>query len=384
MATISVSRSDWSLHRKGHIDQERHAQKIREAIRQNLPEIVSREDIILSDGKRVLRVPIRSLEQYKFRFDREKGDRVGQGQGGSKVGDVIGKAGDEQGQGSGQAGDQPGDEVYEAEVSLDEVAALVFEDLGLPNLEDRRYQDLEAEHVEFKDIRRRGPLTNLDKRRTILQNIRRNAMRGRPRFHAVRNEDLRFKTWEREIRRESNAVVLAMMDVSGSMGEFEKYIARSFYFWMLRFLRTKYHSVEIVFIAHHTEAREVTEQEFFTHAESGGTRVSSAYKLALEIIRSRYPPTDWNLYPFHFSDGDNMFSDNRLCVELAGELLRICNLFGYGQIKQGWYPAGTLMSVYSQEIQHERFVGVVIEEKQDVYPALRRFFGIREEARAGR
>ena len=221
-------------------------------------------------------------------------------------------------------------------------------------------------------------LANLDKRRTIMENIKRNAMRGNARFGNVRNEDLRFKTWEQEIRHQSNAVVLAMMDVSGSMGEFEKYIARSFYFWMVRFLRTKYTNVEIVFISHHTEAKIVTEEEFFTKGESGGTRVSSAYQLALDVIEQRFPVSDWNIYPFHFSDGDNMFSDNRLCVELVKRLLDICNLFGYGQIKQGWYPAGTLMSVYSQEIDHDRFVAVTIEDKQDVYPALRKFFHIRE------
>lgn len=383
MAIVSVSQADWSLHRKGYIDQKRHQEKIKEAIKENLHEIVSREDIILSDGKKVVKVPIRSLEQYKFRFDHNKGEGVGQGQGGSKVGDVIGRAPAEgQGQGQGQAGDQPGGDYFEAEVNIEDLAALIFQDLGLPNLEEKRNQQLEAESVAFKDIRRAGILANLDKRRTIMENIKRNAKTGRPRFGDVRNEDLRFKTWEQEIRHESNAVVIAMMDVSGSMGEFEKYIARSFYFWMVRFLRTKYNNVEIVFISHHTEAKVVSEEEFFTKGESGGTRVSSAYSLAYEIIQQKYPPSDWNIYPFHFSDGDNMFSDNRLCVELVKQLLSVCNLFGYGQIKQGWYPAGTLMSVYSQEIDHDKFVAVTIEDKEDVYPALRKFFAVREPVAA--
>ncbi len=383
MAVASASHADWSLHRKGYIDQQRHHEKVREAIRQNLPEIVSREDIILSDGKTVVKVPIRSLNQYKFRFDHSQGQRVGQGRGKTKVGDVVGRQPAE-GQGPGQAGDQPGDDYYEAEVNLDELAALIFEDLQLPNLEEKLNQQIEAEAIDFKDIRRAGTLANLDKRRTILENIKRNAMRGEARFGGIRSEDLRFKTWDPEIRHESNAVVLAMMDVSGSMGEFEKYVARSFYFWMVRFLRTRYQNVEIVFIAHHTEAKIVSETEFFTRGESGGTRVSSAYQLALETIHRRFPPADWNVYPFHFSDGDNMFSDNRLCVELVRQLLRECNLFGYGQIKAGWYPAGTLMSVYSQEIHHDNFIAVTIEEKEDVYPALRKFFAPRDALPAAR
>src|SRR6476646_6221990 len=124
MATGSVSKSDWSLHRKGLVDQQRHNEKIKDAIKQNLADIVSREDIILSDGKSVVKVPIRSLEEYKFRFDHGKKDGVGQGQGGSKVGDVIGQQGDEQGQGP-QAGEQPGVDYYEADVTLDELAALI-------------------------------------------------------------------------------------------------------------------------------------------------------------------------------------------------------------------------------------------------------------------
>src|SRR5204863_9898371 len=132
-----------------------------------------------------------------------------------------------------------------------------------------------------------------------------------------KKEDLRYKTWEEQMTYESNAVVIAMMDVSGSMGEFKKYIARSFYFWMVRFLKTKYNNVKIVFISHHTEAKEVTEEEFFHKGESGGTQVSSAYELALQIIQERYNPADWNIYPFHFSDGDNLPWDNDRCVQLV-------------------------------------------------------------------
>src|SRR5262245_29162058 len=122
VSRMSVSRADWSLHRKGFIDQQRHNQKIKEAIKKNLHEIVSREDIILSDGKTVVKVPIRSLEEYKFRFDHNKRDGVGQGHGGSKVGDVLGRAGDQQGQGAGQAGSEPGYDYYEAEVNLEDLA----------------------------------------------------------------------------------------------------------------------------------------------------------------------------------------------------------------------------------------------------------------------
>src|ERR687890_2151449 len=332
----TIQRNDWSLQRKGIIDQERHKERVKEAVRKNLGSIVSNEAIILSDGKRTVKVPIRSLDEYKFRFDHRKKKHVGTGDGKTRVGDVIareGQPGQGQGGGAGQAGQEAGGEYYEAEVNIDEIAALIFEDLQLPFLEEKAKKAVQSKTTHFNEIRRTGVMANLDKRRMILENIKRNARAdGRPSFKGVRKEDLRFKSWEEENRYESNAVVLALMDVSGSMGEFKKYIARSFFFWMVRFLRTKYDNVEIVFISHHTEAREVSEEQFFTQGESGGTVVSSAYQLALDIINTRYRPSDWNIYPFHFSDGDNYYSDNEEAVRLADELIKTCNLFGYGEI----------------------------------------------------
>jgi len=205
-----------------------------------------------------------------------------------------------------------------------------------------------------------------------MESIRRNAVEGTGDI-AIKPDDLRFKTWDEDIRYQSNAVVIAMMDTSGSMGPFEKYIARSFFFWMVRFLRTKYQNVNILFLAHHTVAKEVTEEEFFTKGESGGTRCSSVYELALEIIQTRYSPEDYNIYPFHFSDGDNLPSDNGKCLELVRKLLDFCNIFGYGEIEGLYYNSSSLMSVY-RKINDEKFTSVLIKDKTGVYPALKTFF----------
>ncbi len=382
---MSIQRNDWSLQRKGIIDQERHKERVKEAIRKNLGSIVSNEAIILSDGKRTVKVPIKALDEYKFRFDHRKKKHVGQGDGKTRVGDVIGREGQPgQGPGSGRAGQEAGAEYYEAEVNIDEIAALIFEDLQLPFLEEKAKKAVQSKKTQFNEIRRTGVIANLDKRRMIMENIRRNARQGLgPRFGGIKKDDLRFKTWEEVMRYESNAVVIAMIDVSGSMGEFKKYVARSFYFWMVRFLRTKYDNVDIVFISHHTEAKEVTEEQFFTQGESGGTVVSSAYQLALEIIRLRYHPADWNIYPFHFSDGDNYYSDNEEAVRLADDLIATCNLFGYGEIGEEGSTSyrrssGALLSIFNDRLKDkERFVGVRIDNKEDVYPALKHFFGRR-------
>ncbi|PKM47441.1 MAG: sporulation protein YhbH [Firmicutes bacterium HGW-Firmicutes-8] len=372
--TFLVSKDDWSLHRKGYIDQQRHMEKVKEAIKKNLADIVAEESIIMSEGKKMIKVPIKSLEEYHFRYNQGSQKYGGQGDGKTKPGDIIGSDGSK-GPGKGHgAGAKPGVDYYEAEITIDELGELIFEDLGLPNLKEKRQQELTTESVQFKDIRKKGLMSNIDKRRTILESIKRTAIKGLKEEN-ITPDDLRFKTWDEDIRYQSNAVVIAMMDTSGSMGSFEKYIARSFFFWMVRFLRTKYQNVNIVFLAHHTEAKEVTEKEFFTKGESGGTRCSSVYKLALEIINQRYHPDDYNLYPFHFSDGDNLPSDNDNCKELVLKLLDVCNIFGYGEIEGLYYNSSSLMTVYNK-IVHPKFSSVLIKDKTGVYPALRSFFKV--------
>ncbi|HLN62289.1 MAG TPA: DUF444 family protein [Symbiobacteriaceae bacterium] len=198
-----------------------------------LPEIIAEESIITSDGKRLVKVPIRSLEEYRFRFDPYQGEKVGQGDGDSQVGDVIGKGPGQQGAGQGKkAGDQAGSDYYEAELTVDDLAELIFEDLGLPDLRPKASQEIPTEDVKFTEVRKKGPMSNLDKRRTIMENLKRNARQGLPAFGNITNDDLRFKVWEQETRPTSAAVVLAMRDASGSMGEFKKYITRSLFFWM--------------------------------------------------------------------------------------------------------------------------------------------------------
>jgi uncharacterized protein len=369
-----ISQEDWSLHRKGYDDQQRHQEKVQEAIRNNLPDLVTEESIIMSNGKQVVKIPIRSLDEYKIRYNYEKNKHVGQGDGDSQVGDVIARDGSSQkGPGRGQgAGDLPGEDYYEVEVSLMELEEEFFKQLELPNLKRKEHAENMIEDIEFNDIRKTGLMGNIDKKRTMLSAFKRNAMRGKPSFYPIYPEDLKFKTWSEVKKPESKAVVLAMMDTSGSMGIWEKYMARSFFFWMTRFLRTKYEKVEIEFIAHHTEAKVVTEEEFFTKGESGGTICSSVYKKALELIDSKYDHRKYNIYPFHFSDGDNLTSDNVRCIKLVEEIMELSNMFGYGEVNQ-YHRTSTLMSAY-KNIHNEKFRYYILKQKADVFHAMKTFF----------
>ena len=371
-----LSKSDWSLHQKGKLDQERHLEKIKEAIKENITDLISEESIITSNGKETVKIPVRSLDQYRFRYNFNQQEQVGQGNGNSKTGDKIANSGDPAdgaGQGPG-AGEAPGEDIYEAKIEIKELQEILFSELELPNLEENKKKDhLEHTHFEFTDIRRKGIMGNIDKKRTILESMKRSYRNNtQTKGLKIHEEDLRFKTWEDKEKPSTNAVVLAMMDTSGSMGNWEKYIARSFFFWTVRFLRTKYKNVEIRFLAHHTEAKEVDEEGFFTKAESGGTICSSVYKLANQLIDEEYPPDQYNIYAFHFSDGDNLSSDNQRCIQLTDELMKKVNLFGYGETNQ-YSRNTTLMNVY-KDVKNEKFRKHIVTHKREVYDALKTFF----------
>lgn len=359
-------------------DRLRHRQKVREAIRANIADIIAEESIIGKDRNRIIKVPIRGIKEYRFVY----GENVpGVGQGGgkeAKPGEVIGKG--EQAVPNPQAGDRPGVDYYETEVTLEEIIELMFEDLELPNIERKNLHEIEVEYrFRRKGYRKKGIRVRLDKRRTARSRVKRKMASQRsireapqlPRF-PFHNEDLTYRHTVSELRRQSNAVVLCVMDTSGSMDTMKKYLARSFFFLLYRFLCTKYQNVEIVFIAHHTEAREVTEEEFFHKGESGGTFISSGYNKVLEIIQERYHPSLWNLYVFHCSDGDNFESDNAAALQAAQQITEVANLFGYGEIKpmgSGYY--GSSMIPFFSQLQADNFYTVQIQRKEDIWPSFK-------------
>lgn len=371
----------WELRRRGLKDSLRHDARVKEAIRKNLRELISEEAIITSDGQRTVRIPLRYLDQYRFKYGTPQ-DGVGQGTG--KPGDVLGRRSDGNGPGDGQPGDQPGDMTYEVEVPLDELTTMMLEDLALPWLEDKPEKQQEVKTYQFTDVRRRGSLANLDKRRTLMENIKRNAARGSPAVGSIHEHDLRFRVWDEHEERHANAAVYMLMDRSGSMTTGKKYVAKSFFFWMVRFLRLKYQRVETIFIAHDSEAAIVPEQDFFALSNDGGTRCSSAYQVALAHILQNHPASRWNIYLFHFSDGDNLPYDNAVCKTAVQDLLVHCNMVGYGEIRyqdddifyewRGQAPTALSSLQYAlNEIGHPRLIGVTITHKEELFQVLQTF-----------
>ncbi len=419
-------------------DRARHRQKVREAIRENIADIIAEESIIGRNNDKIIKVPIRGIKEYRFVYGDNNNPQVGEGNGDEQTGQVLGQ-GDDQQQGEGQAGDQKGVDYYETDVSLEELIDIMFEDLELPFQERKKLRNIETDSNRKKiGYRKKGVRSNLSHYRTALERVRRmqgvkrrlalleqqieeveqllestrdvksdvrinyskelaflrdkhaetqallnsnaddsDAATGTvaaPRF-PFRESDLRYHHHRNKLRPESNAVVMCIMDTSGSMDTLKKYLARSFFFLLFSFVRTKYDKVEVVFVAHSTEAQEVTEEEFFTKGQSGGTYISSGYNKALEIMQERYHPSLWNVYAFHCSDGDNFPNDNQKTAEAALELCEHCNLFGYGEIKPNGKRSyeNSMLSFFEKNIDADNFRSLLINGKEDIWNAFRDF-----------
>jgi uncharacterized sporulation protein YeaH/YhbH (DUF444 family) len=190
-------------------------------------------------------------------------------------------------------------------------------------------------------------------------------------------EDRRYRTFRVKNEPETNAVIVYMMDVSGSMGDEQKEIVRIESFWIDTWLRHQYKGLETRYIIHDAVAREVDRETFFKTRESGGTMISSAYKLAAQLIDEHYPSDEWNIYPFHFSDGDNWSMDDTLtCVELLKrEILPKVNMFAYGQVESP-YGSGQFIKDLREHFGAEDSVVVSeIRDRDAIVGSIKDFLG---------
>lgn len=361
-------------------DRRRHRELVEKSIKENIGSIISDESIIGKGKNKKIKIPIKGLKEYYFKYGRNKqGVIAGSGQEG-KGQKIPKKSYDENGQGEEGAGNEEGEDIYETEITIEEAIHYLFEDISLPYLKHKQFNQIETQYGSKRSgVRDQGARCRLSKKHTVIEKIKREKRMARTLDDVGRDsneiervpfhqDDLKYFYKKPKLKRDSNAVVICIMDTSGSMGQTKKYLARSFYFLLYQFLSIKYINVEIAFIAHTTVAKEVSENDFFHRGESGGTYISSGYEKAIQIIEERYPPINWNIYTFHCSDGDNWGEDNDKAVELGNKLCEISNLFGYGEIKTSSYTS-TIMSRYLEDIQQPNFSAVKISRKEDVWPA---------------
>ncbi|GDY01907.1 hypothetical protein LBMAG49_12360 [Planctomycetota bacterium] len=318
-------------------DHTRFRKIVRGQIKQHLKQFISSGELIGKQGEKYVSIPMPQIALPKFRFGDNQKNGVGQGEGANGE-PVPGQ----QGPGSGAAGETEGKHTLEVDVSLADLAKILGEELELPNIEPRGRKNLRASAGRFTGISRSGPQSLRHFRRTFIEALKRQIASGtydkdNPIILPVR-EDMRYRSEKPREVPQASAAIIYMMDVSGSMGREQKEMVRIQAFWIDTWLRQQYQNIEVCYIVHDAAAHIVDQHTFFHLRESGGTKISSAYELCQQQIRDKYPAGEWNVYPFHFSDGDNWSSrDTERCIELLkSSILPDVNQFCYGQVKSSY------------------------------------------------
>jgi sporulation protein YhbH len=360
-------------------DHSRFRNIVRGRIRQNLRKYISQGEMVGRKGKDLVSIPIPQIDIPRFRFgDRQQG---GAGQGSGETGDPVGgEPGDEPADGR-KAGQGAGEHIVEVDVTLDELAAILGEELELPDIRDKGKSKIINAKDRYTGVRRVGPESLRHFRRTYREALKRQISTGsyspdKPVIVPI-PDDKRFRSWKTEAEPVANAVIIYMMDVSGSMGDEQKEIVRIESFWIDAWLQKQYHGLESRFIIHDAVAREVDRETFFHTRESGGTMISSAYKLCSQLVDDHYPPEEWNIYPFHFSDGDNWSMDDTLaCVEILKEkVLPRCNMFAYGQVESPYGSGQFIKDLRDHFGKDERVVTSEIRDKDAIVGSIKEFLG---------
>jgi len=345
---MSVFRKHKSIVDRAASDRNRHKKKIERAIKESIKDVIAEESIIGQNGKKKIRIPIRGIKEYRFVFgNNENNKSVGTaGDHSIKRGQKIGqkRARVARGQGTGHGSNEKGDEYYDVEVTLEELAEYLFNDLELPDLEKKRFRFVSQESVKRKGYRFKGIRPRLSKKETIKRKIRRRKMAEKIGTHdpdsderfPFHRDDLKYHHIKPKIKENSSAVIFFLMDVSGSMSQDRKYLARSFFFLLYQFLNHKYERVEVVFISHSTEASRVDEDDFFKVATHGGTIISSCLNLELDVIEKEFHPSSWNIYTFYCGDGENWTSDNEKSLDLFKKIKDLSQLTGYCEINESY------------------------------------------------
>jgi sporulation protein YhbH len=392
---MSIFREHKTIADRAASDRARHRQKIEKAIKESIKDVVAEESIIGQSGKKKIRIPVKGIKEHRFVYGtNEKNKRVGSAQGKEvRRGQRVGHRRKQQSQQQDKPGDKPGEEMYEIEMSLEELAGYLFNDLELPELEKKNFKFTTQEKMKRKGKRSYGIRPRLSKKETIKQKIRRKKAaikagtfdpNGDERF-TFHESDLRYKHIAPVIKENTAAVVFFVMDVSGSMTKSKKYFARSFFFLLYQFLNHKYSSIDVVFVSHTADAHEVNEEQFFTQVPNGGTLVSTGLKKVEEIIEKRYHPNNWNIYTFYCGDGDNWAIDNKEALNGFRRLKEINQVMCYTEIGNSAYPneyrlfnGGTTekrLWDWTKLIEDKNFKRIKINKNEDIWPSFKKLFG---------
>ena len=364
----------YELFSRGARDWLRHNQKVRSAVKESLPELLAGGDLMTGSNNRTVAVPVKMLEHARFRLlDGQTQSGAGQGKG--QPGDVLRPA-REDGTEKGQGGTGNGEIRFVVELKVDEIIDWLWEELKLPELKPKRAATLDEPDYIREGWDKRGARSRLDRRRTMKESVKRRAVQANG--ISITNDDLRFRQLVKRATPATNAVVVFALDVSGSMDEAQRRLAKQFFFFALQGIRRQYTKVETVFLAHAAEAWEFDESQFFQASSSGGTVTSSVARLALDLLQKRYDTSRYNAYFFYASDGENAAEDRDAAKGLIAELATLVNYAGY--VETGgvatFRPRETQLAELFSEMRIKGApVGVShLSSQEDIWKAIREFF----------
>jgi sporulation protein YhbH len=357
-------------------DHNRFRDIVKGKIRGNFKKYITQGEMIGKREKEFVSIPLPSIEIPNFRYGPKNSGGVGQGEG-----DPGQPMDGEPQPGAGEAGNSPGEHLTEVELTFQELAEILGEELQLPKIQPRGHKQIKSLKTKYSGMNRVGPDSLRHFKSTYKEALKRQIIAGTydaedPIIIPVK-KDMRYRTFKLSEKPESNAVILYMMDVSGSMGDEQKEIVRLETFWINTWLKSQYKELETRFIIHDAAAKEVDEETFFRTRESGGTLISSAYTLAQKIIEEEYPSSEWNIYPFHFSDGDNWSGeDTRFCVELMKDkILPVANVFCYGQVESKYGSGQFIKDLEKEFTEDERVITSRIDNREAIYGSIKDFLG---------
>ena len=366
----------YDLFSRGARDWLRHNDKVRAAVRDKLPELIAGSELLPS-ADRTVQVPVHFLEHARLRL-RDADQSEGVGQGAANPGDQVGQP-NHGTQSKGAGGNEQGGYQFILELKIDDIVDWLWEELKLPNLK------VKSGAVQYDDYTRegwsrRGVRSRLDRRRSLKEALkRRSVQQEAPPFT---NDDLRYRQLALRRRPATEAVVYFAMDVSSSMTEHDRKLAKTFFFWVVQGLRRQYTHLETVFVAHTVEAWEFPEQEFFQVSGSGGTVASTAFRKVLDIATERYDPGRFNTYVFYASDGANFHNDREAAQAALAELGELANYIGYVETASvAQQPLQSETSLLFEQLEAATHAAGrhALSSPESVWDAIRAFFSRREE-----
>jgi uncharacterized sporulation protein YeaH/YhbH (DUF444 family) len=343
-------------------------------VKGGLPELLAGADLMTGPSNRTVMVPVKFLEHARLRLaDAAVGQGAGQGRG--EPGQVL-QPGRERGADGRPGGTGDGEIRFVVELKVDEIVDWLWEELKLPELKPRRSATMDEPDYVREGWNKRGARSRLDRRRTLKESIKRKSVQQDA--VAIIDDDLRFRQLVKRASPAMNAAVIFALDVSGSMDDAQRRLAKQFFFFALQGIRRQYAKVETVFLAHAAEAWEFDESQFFQASSSGGTVTSSVARLALDTMAARYDPSRYNTYFFYASDGENAAEDRDPARALLADIATQVNYAGY--VETGGIATFRPRETQLAEIFAELKAGGApvgtshLGSQDDVWTAIRAFF----------